>query len=113
MFTEALPKEGDLYRKVVIEDHVFELRYGYYEKRDRTSGEPVVIYPDLLERKLYTTDGRRIVTAIQDPCEHYDVSHGRARDECCNDCRHYVTNGADIGMCTHRRMRQKRCKQNE
>ena len=113
MHRNAPPKEGDLYKRIEIDGHVFELRFGYYEEFERESGEPVVIYPDLTAQALYTKDGRRLVTAIQDPCEHYIVPEGRARDECCNDCRYYVTGGDDIGICSHRSMRRDRGDPNE
>lgn len=95
-----LPKEGELYKVVTIGDHTFELRFGFYEDFERKGGEPVVIYPDLAKNKVYTKEGRRIVTAIQDPCSYYRVSGHRARDECCNDCDYYVISGDEIGICT-------------
>lgn len=99
------PKEGDLYKKIRIGEHIFELRYGYYTESDRTFGEPAVIFPDLSMEPLYTEDGCRIVTAIQDPCPHYKVPKEKVRDECCCDCEHYRYNGDDIGLCACAEMR--------
>ena len=99
--TNAPPREGDLYKAITIGKYTFELRFGYYAEFERASGEPVVIYPDLIERKFYTEDGRRLVTAIQDPCPYYEVSDERVRDECCNDCRHYTSEEEGIGICNH------------
>ena len=97
----APPKEGDIYKVIKIDEHTFELRFGFYADFERESGEPVVIYPDLVNNRYYTSDGKRIVTAIQDPCNRYRVSSHTPRDECCNDCDHYKTSGDDIGLCTH------------
>ncbi len=93
------PREGELYRVIEIGGHRFELRFGYYEDFERESGEPVVIYPDLSEQMLYDGDGKRIVTAIQDPCRHYSVPEEKAREECCCDCQYYRYCGDDIGIC--------------
>lgn len=103
-YTNNPPKEGELYKVIKIGRHTFELRFGYYAEFERASCEPVVIYPDLLKQKLYTEDGRRIVTAIQDPCRCYEVQGRTERDECCNDCLHYILEGDDIGICNHPEM---------
>lgn len=42
--TNVLPKEGDIYKVVKIDGHVFELRFGFYEEFEREKGEPVVVY---------------------------------------------------------------------
>ncbi|MBE6639529.1 MAG: hypothetical protein E7616_08815 [Ruminococcaceae bacterium] len=97
----ALPKEGDLYKTVKIEEHTFELRFGFYEDFERNNGDPVVIYPDLNQNKLYTKDGRRIVTAIQDPCEYYTVPNRSACNGCCSDCAYFSDPEDEIGICSH------------
>ncbi len=93
------PREGDLYKIITIDGHTFELRFGYYADFERKHGDPVVIYPDLNEERHYTNDGMLIVTAVQDPCKHYEVPEHKARDECCVDCIHYSQPGDDIGIC--------------
>lgn len=100
----VLPKEGDIYKVVKIDGHVFELRFGFYEEFEREKGEPVVVYPDLVAEKRYTADGKRLVTAIQDPCPHYQVPENRKEDGCCNDCLHYRISGDEIGYCNHPEM---------
>ncbi len=95
----APPKEGELYKRIQIGNHVFELKYGYYTESDRILGEPVVLYPDLKRQLLHDHNGKRIVTAIQDPCRHYLSSAGKASEECCCDCEHYRYCGDDIGIC--------------
>lgn len=101
----APPREGDIYKIVCIGKYTFELHFGYYEEYEREYGEPVVIYPDLAREKLYTEDGHRIVTAIQDPCEYYKVPEEKTREECCIDCMHYANSPDEIGIC--------KCGQNE
>ena len=93
------PKEGQLFKTLLIDGHIFELRYGYYADFERKSGEPVIIYPDLIDKPLYTNQGQRIVTAIQDPCKHYRVSNNKIRDESCSDCLYYATPESEIGIC--------------
>ncbi len=95
----APQKEGDLYKRINIGQHIFELRYGYYTESDRAFGEPAVIFPELSETKLYTEDGYRIVTAVQDPCEFYKASGSKTNDESCIGCIHYSPPGDDIGIC--------------
>lgn len=95
----ATPKEGDLYKTIIIDAFNFELRFGYYAEFERRSGEPVVIYPDLTEQPLYTRDGQRLVTAIQDPCSHYRATNPTSPEDCCCDCIHYLRPGDEIGIC--------------
>ena len=100
-FIKVPPKEGDLYKVVKIDDHTFELRFGFYEDFEREAADPVVIYPDLTKNKIHAKDGRRIVTAIQDPCEYYDVSDCSMRNECCSDCNYFSSPNDEIGICSH------------
>ncbi len=101
--------EGNLYKRIQIGDHVFELRYGYYTDSDRALGEPYVIFPRLAEIPHYDRDGFRIVSAIQTPCEFYEVVAHKTRDECCVDCIHYMPPGDDIGVCTHAKNSKRYC----
>lgn len=98
---EQVFKEGDLYKRIQIGEHVFELRYGYDTESDRALGEPYVLFPKLCETPMYHPNGFRIVSAIQNPCEFYEVTAHKMRDECCVDCIHYMPPGDDIGICTH------------
>ncbi len=95
----APPKEGDLYKITTIGEHSFELRFGYYADFERSNSEPVVIYPDLSENRLYDIYGYRIVTAVQDPCNCYEVHAHKTRDDCCNDCVYYTDFTEGIGIC--------------
>ena len=103
-----LPKEGDLYMVINSYGRTFELRYGFYEESDREHGEPVAIYPDLKNNPIYTKDGYPLVTAVQIPCEHYEVERGHAPEECCSDCIHYKDskNEIDICLCEKKRLRK-------
>lgn len=97
----APPKEGELYKIITIGNHSFELRFGYYADFERINSEPVVIYPNLSEKRLYDIYGYRIVTAIQDPCDCYEVHTRKTREDCCNDCIHYADHNEGIGVCTY------------
>lgn len=97
------PKEGDLYRRIHIGQHTFELRYGYYTESDRAFGEPAVIFPELSETELYTEEGYRIVTAVQDCCAFYEALGRKTKEENCTGCIHYSPPGDDIGICKHER----------
>lgn len=101
-----IPKEGDLHSVVTIGSHSFELRYGYCDERDRASGEPYILYPDLLTQPHFTADGYRIVSAIQSVCEYYSVPEGRAREDCCYTCNHYPNAKDEIGICECEGMRE-------
>ena len=95
----AQHKEGDLYKILEVGGYIFELRFGFYADFERECAEPVVIYPDLNLNKIYTKDGKRIVTAIQDPCVNYKIHSGLEGRECCSDCVYYRYYGDDIGIC--------------
>ena len=92
------PREGDVYAVVEVFGKIFELRYGYYDDRDRT-GPPDVIYPDLLKDPVYTEDGCPLVTMMQDACPHYKGSAGRPDDAICGECRCFVRGEEWFGLC--------------
>ena len=100
--SNTIHKEGDLYKVIKVGGHTFELRFGYYADFERNSGVPVVIYPDLAEQKRYSTDGQMLVTAVQDPCRYYEPVDHDQKEECCCDCRHYLSPGDDIAICACR-----------
>lgn len=100
-----IPREGDLHSIVTIGSHTFELRYGFCDDRDRATGEPYILYPDLLSAPLYTEDGYRIVAALQSVCEHYTLPDGREREDCCYTCNFYPDQQAEIGICRCEEMR--------
>ena len=101
------PREGEIYKVIRIDGHVFELRFGYYEEFERRIGEPVVVYPDLSETLTYTSDGKMIVTAIQDPCKHFCPAEAHHASECCSDCEHFYSAEGEIGICTFEKNRKK------
>lgn len=89
-------RDGDLYKVIFINGRVFEIRYGYYEEFERDSSDPVPIYPDLRSNPIYDSDGRRIVTAMQDICDHFEGDCGELG---CYGCRHYRSVDDLIGIC--------------
>lgn len=97
-------KEGDLYEVLEVYGHTFELRYGYYEERERARGEPIPIYPDFKKHPLYTKDGFPLVTQMQEPCIYGTCSD---EDGCCVECKHYRHGKDLIGICTNKENRKK------
>lgn len=100
------PKEGDLHSVVRVDRHAFALRYGYCDERDRATGEPYILYPDLLSEPLYTREGYRIVTALQSICPHYAPPKDREWENCCYTCGFYPDHSSEIGICRCEHMRQ-------
>lgn len=96
-----IPKEGDLYKTVTTFGKVFELRYGFYEEKDRLSPlcEPAVIYPDFLKTPLFTDDGKPFVTMIQDSCEFYMGETKRTKDSSCAECKFFKRGEEWFGIC--------------
>ncbi len=92
------PREGDLYRKVELFGKTFELRYGYYEDRDR-HGPPDVIYPNFIEEPVYTSDGKPFVTMMQDACKYYAGNIDSGDDNICGDCEHFKRGEEWLGVC--------------
>lgn len=95
-----VPREGDLFKVIQLRGKTFDIRYGYYEERDRNYryAEPMEIYPDFLKHPEYTEDGFPFVTAIQEPCIHFD---GKKHDNItCEECSHYLHGEELIGICT-------------
>lgn len=110
MFTpdqsERAHKEGELYKIVTTFGETFELRYGYYDERDRQNPlcRPAVIYPDFIKEPLYTKDGRPFSTMMQGTCAHYAGVFQKTEDTTCAECRHFWRGEEWFGIC--------RCEQN-
>lgn len=92
----AAPREGALYKALNVGGHNFELCYGYYDESERDRCSPVVIFPDLVTVPRFTTEGRPLVTQIQDPCLHFSPA---GEEHWCGDCRHYSCEQPEIGIC--------------
>ena len=92
------PREGDLYKRITVAGHSFELRYGYYEEHERALWPPVVIFPDLSASSVYSAEGFLLVTQIQDACEHY-LNPGDLPENWCGDCLYYQSEHPEIGVC--------------
>lgn len=101
------PKEGALYKALEIFDHRIELKYGYYEERERARGEPIPIYPDFKSHPLYTKEGYPLVTQMQGLCTNGSSPY---EDGCCVDCTFYVQGEDLIGICKNSKNRQERRK---
>ena len=92
------PKEGDLYKEVIVGGRLFRLYYGYYEENDRNSmfNDPIPIYPDLLKNPEYTDEGTLIVTAMQDVCARY---LGMQSGDSCTECVYFQSDAELFGLC--------------
>ena len=92
------PKEGEFYKEVSVDGKIFKLYYGYYEELDKDSvfNEPIPIYPDLASELVYTLDGFRIVTAMQDVCGRYN---GKDGGDSCDMCVYFEKNAELFGIC--------------
>lgn len=99
IYEVSIPKEGDLHSVVTIDSHTFELRYGYCDERDRATGEPYILYPDLRAVPFYTKDGCRIVAALQSTCDCYQPRHGEEEEDCCYTCAFYPDRRSELGVC--------------
>ena len=99
--SEPENKEGDLYKVITAYGKTFELRYGYYEERDRLSPlcEPVVLYPDFLKEPVYTDDGTPFVTMLQDACKSYKGEAKRTPDTTCAECKYFRCGEDWLGIC--------------
>lgn len=99
---EPKRKEGELYKIVTTFGKTFELRYGFYDERDRQSPlcEPAIIYPDFLSEPVYTDEGNPLVTMMQDACERYSGSAKRTPDTTCADCKYFQRGEEWFGVCS-------------
>ena len=99
--TQSPPREGDLYRSVTTYGKTFELRYGYYDEKDRQSPlcEPAIIYPDFLRKPLYTDEGEPFVTMMQDACLSYKGEGRRGSDTTCAECEYFQRGEEWFGIC--------------
>lgn len=85
----VIPKEGELFKIIELYGKTFEIRYGFYEERDRHNryAEPVEIYPDFIEKPVYTDEGFPFVTAIQTPCQNFVGE--KNENSTCEECAYY------------------------
>ena len=94
-------KEGDLYKKIEIFGEIFEIYYGYYEKRERDNLqiEPMPIYPDFIINPKFTKDGYPFVTKMQDACAYYKGKPSKYSE--CAECEYYRHGDDFLGICSH------------
>ena len=94
-----MENEGRLYKKIELHGKTFEIYYGYYDESDKKSpyNESVPIYPNFDEEPIYTDNGERFVTAMQDKCEGFV---GKETGDSCISCQHFEKGDDLIGVCT-------------
>lgn len=92
------PKEGDIFKTIILHGKSFELRYGYYEDFERESefGEPIPIYPDFLKSPQYSNEGYPFVTQMQEKCSDAIIFQN---GDCCTDCIYYHHGEELLGLC--------------
>ena len=102
-------REGEFYKTVNTFGKTFELKYGFYEERDRLNPlcKPVPIYPDFLKEPVYTEAGEPFVTVMQDACEHYKGGTPRTPNTTCAECDYFLDGEEWFGLCRCR-LRQRR-----
>ena len=91
-------REGEIYEVVNTFGKTFELKYGYYDDKDR-SGPPDVIYPDFIQEPIYTDSGEPLVTMMQDACPYYKGNVKRMDDATCGECKYVLRDKAWFGLC--------------
>jgi len=91
-------REGDLYKVIKISNQEFEIRYGYYDDKDRFAkyNEPIPIFPDFKKDTVYTLEGFMFVTHMQDKCKYFK---GDIKEDACYKCLHYRKKEDLIGIC--------------
>ena len=95
-----IPKEGDLFKIIELHGKRFEIRYGFYEEKDRHIwlAEPIPCYPDFILQPQHTDEGYPFVTAIQDVCSHFTGQQDA--NSTCGDCAAYQHGDELLGICT-------------
>lgn len=101
---QKLPREGDVHEVVCVGGHSFTILYGYYSEEERSTADPIPIYPCFISSPHYTAEGYPLVSRIQDACEHY-IAADDGGDRWCADCQHCTSVHTQIGICgcVHRR----------
>ena len=98
-------QEGEVHSVISVDETTFVILYGYNDERERINWGPSPIYPDLERNPVYGESGRRIVTFMQDPCEHF-IPQEEGADPYCGCCKYYDR--------THKRMIEPcRCEKNK
>ncbi len=92
-------REGDLHKTVVVEDTVFEIRYGYTSEEERGRWDPVPLYPDFVKIPMFTPDGFPFATVYQDGCRHFREKPLSSGERWCGDCKHFEQCEEYIGIC--------------
>ena len=100
----VVPKEGDLFKVIEAHGKLFELRYGYYDERDRQNShiEPMEMYPNFIETPLFTDEGIPFATAMQDRCNHFRLKSkewDEGEDNVCFNCSYYEKCEELLGVC--------------
>ena len=99
-YTHSVPKEGEIFKIIHLNGKLFEIRYGFYEERDRYTpyAEPIPIYPNFLATPQFDENGIPFVTAMQSPCLRFIGM--KTEDSGCADCSWYCHGEELLGTCS-------------
>lgn len=91
-------KEGDLYKIINVDGETFEIRYGYYEEKDRYGkyNDPIPIYPNFSAQPQYNNEGQPFITEMQDICKNFK---GSIMVDICCGCSYFQKKDDMIGIC--------------
>jgi len=105
MSDKAFPREGELYKRIEIAGHTFDILYGFYTEAERDKNELTPIFPDFEAYPVFSQEGHPLVNRIQDACEHYCTKTDGSGDGWCADCIYFPNESHEIGICSciHRR----------
>ena len=101
-------KDGELYKVITAHGATFEIRYGYYEDKDRENPSipPMEMYPNFLKNPVYADMGMPFVTAMQKTCAQFKGEQDE--DNTCYQCEYYEKCEDLLGVCKHPRRKKKK-----
>lgn len=92
-------REGEIYRSIIIEGVLFEIRYGFYEECERNNEELSPIYPDFIETPMFTAKGQPFALGYQDCCNEFSRKNERFEENWCVNCIFFDKKEDYIGIC--------------
>lgn len=107
MSEEKKIQAGDLYKKITVAGHKFEIRYMDFGTVDPDQpGYMVPDFPYFEDEPMYTDDRYPFTNRMNDSCEFYRTN-AEHPDRWCNDCIYFKDAVEEIGVCrcTARRLR--------
>ena len=104
-------KEGDLHKVITAYGKTFEIRYGYYDEKDRQNPEieAYEVYPDFELNPEYTDDGIPFTVAWKGPCAYFKLAqrYKKNEDNGCFECKYFEKCEELLGVCRCRARQKK------